>query len=123
MKAASNLALPLAGIGLMYREGYFRQYLNQDGWQQEKYPQTDIYNLPVERIKDSAGNDLTISIQGPDGPIHAIVWKIMVGRIPLFLLDTNIAENTPPRGKSPRDCMPATPKFVWPRKCCWESAG
>ena len=78
----------------MYREGYFRQYLDQDGWQQEKYPQTDIYNLPVERIKDVSGNDLRISIQGPEGPIHAIVWKVMVGRIPLYLLDTNILDNT-----------------------------
>ena len=95
LKAASNLALPLTGIGLMYREGYFRQYLDQDGWQQEEYPQTDIFNLPVERVQDSAGSDLTITIQGPDGPIHAIVWKITVGRIPLYLLDTNIAENTP----------------------------
>ena len=95
LKAASNLATPLIGIGLMYREGYFRQYLDQDGWQQEKYPQTDLYNLPVERIKDVAGNDLIISIQGPEGPIHAMVWKIMVGRIPLYLLDTNILDNTP----------------------------
>jgi starch phosphorylase len=94
LKAASNLATPLIGIGLMYREGYFRQYLDQDGWQQEKYPQTDIYNLPVERIKDVSGNDLRISIQGPEGPIHAIVWKVMVGRIPLYLLDTNILDNT-----------------------------
>ncbi len=94
LKAASNLALPLIGIGLMYHEGYFRQYLNQEGWQQEEYPQTDIYNLPVERMQDPAGNDLTITIQGPDGPIHAIIWKITVGRIPLYLMDTNIAENT-----------------------------
>ena len=95
LKAASNVMLPLTAVGLMYRGGYFRQYLNQDGWQQEEYPQTDIYNLPVERVQDPAGNDLTITIQGPDGPIHAIVWKITVGRIPLYLLDTNIAENTP----------------------------
>jgi starch phosphorylase len=95
LKAASNVALPLTGIGLMYHEGYFRQYLNQEGWQQEEYPPTDIYNLPVERIQDPAGNDLTVSIQGPDGPIHAIIWKITVGRIPLYLLDTNVAENTP----------------------------
>ena len=94
LKAASNLATPLIGIGLLYREGYFRQYLDQDGWQQEKYPQTDIYNLPVERIKDVSGNDLKISIQGPEGPIHAIIWKVMVGRIPLYLLDTNILDNT-----------------------------
>ncbi len=95
LKAASNLATPLIGIGLMYRQGYFRQYLDQDGWQQEKYPQTDIYDLPVERIKDVSGNDLTISIPGPEGPIHAIIWKIMVGRIPLYLLDTNMLDNTP----------------------------
>ncbi len=95
LKAASNLALPLVGMGLMYREGYFRQYLDQDGWQQETYPQTDIYNLPVERIKNASGNDLIISVEGPEGPIHAIVWKIMVGRIPLYLLDTNILDNTP----------------------------
>jgi len=95
LKAASNMATPLIGIGLMYRQGYFRQYLDQEGWQQENYPQTDIYNLPVERIKDVSGADLTISIQGPEGPIHAIIWKIMVGRIPLYLLDTNILDNTP----------------------------
>jgi starch phosphorylase len=94
LKAASNLELPLVGMGLMYREGYFRQYLNQDGWQQENYPQTDLYNLPVERIKDASGNDLIISIEGPEGPINAVVWKISVGRIPLFLLDTNILDNT-----------------------------
>ncbi len=95
LKAASNLATPLIGVGLMYHQGYFRQYLDQDGWQQETYPKTDIYNLPVERIKDIAGNDLTISIMGPEGPIHAMVWKIMVGRIPLYLLDTDILDNTP----------------------------
>jgi starch phosphorylase len=93
LKAASNLALPLVGVGLMYGEGYFRQYLNQEGWQQEEYPQTNIYNLPVERMQDKEGNDLSVSIQGPDGPIHAIVWKIDVGRIPLYLLDTNITQN------------------------------
>jgi starch phosphorylase len=94
LKAASNLALPLTGVGLMYRRGYFRQYLNPDGWQQEAYPETDLYDLPVDRVKDAGGNDLKISIAGPDGPIHAIVWKIMIGRIPLYLLDTNILENT-----------------------------
>ncbi|UCH22147.1 MAG: alpha-glucan family phosphorylase [Deltaproteobacteria bacterium] len=95
LKAASNMALPLTGVGLMYHRGYFRQYLNPDGWQQEVYPEIDIYDLPVERIKDASGNDLTISVTGPDGPIHAVVWKIMVGRIPLYLLDTNIRENPP----------------------------
>ena len=95
LKAASNMALPLIGIGLMYRHGYFRQFLNHEGVQQEAYPETDLYNLPVERVNDSAGNELHIRIAGPEGDIHAIVWKIMIGRIPLYLLDTNILENPP----------------------------
>jgi starch phosphorylase len=95
LKAASNLGLPLTGVGLMYHHGYFRQYLNPDGWQQEAYPETDLYELPVDRVLDDSGNELRISVAGPEGPIHAIVWKIMIGRIPLYLLDTNILENKP----------------------------
>jgi starch phosphorylase len=96
LKSASNLNLPLTGVGLMYRHGYFRQYLNPDGWQQETYPETDIYDLPVERVRDAADNELRISVIGPDGPIQAVVWKMMIGRIPLYLLDTNILENPLP---------------------------
>jgi starch phosphorylase len=95
LKASSNLALPLVGVGLMYRHGYFRQFLNPEGWQQEAYPETDLYNLPAERIQDGAGNDLKITITGPQGPFHAVVWKMMIGRIPLYLLDTNITDNSP----------------------------
>ena len=76
LKASSNINLPLTGVGLMYHHGYFRQYLNPDGLQQEAYPETDIYTLPVERVLNEAGNELRISVAGPDGPIHAIVWKI-----------------------------------------------
>ena len=95
LKAASNLALPLIGVGLMYGHGYFRQFLNHEGWQQEAYPETDLYDLPAVRAQDAAGNDLIISVGGPQGPIHALVWKIMIGRIPLYLLDANITDNTP----------------------------
>ena len=95
LKAASNLGLPLTGVGLMYQSGYFRQYLNPDGWQQEAYPETDLYELPVERMQDNSGNELRVSVARPEGPIQAMVWKIMVGRIPLYLLDTNILENKP----------------------------
>ena len=95
LKAASNMALPLAGVGLMYREGYFRQFLDHNGWQQEEYPKTDLYHLPVRRAVDSSGKDLRISVAGPGGEILADVWQISVGRIPLFLLDTNIHENPP----------------------------
>ncbi len=95
LKASSNMGLPLTGIGLLYREGYFRQFLDTDGWQQEEYPQTDLYQLPVERARDQEGNDLRVTVTGPDGPIHADVWKLVVGRIPLYLLDANILQNGP----------------------------
>ena len=95
LKASSNMTLPLIGIGLMYRHGYFRQYLNPDGWQQEEYPETDIYSLPVQRVYDVNGNEIRIRLSGPEGTINAMVWKIDVGRVPLFLLDTNMLENSP----------------------------
>jgi len=95
LKAASNLGLPLCGVGLMYRHGYFRQFLTQDGWQQEDYPETDLFNLPVERVRDSQGNEMRVTVPGDHGAVNAVVWKIQVGRIPLYLLDTNILENPP----------------------------
>jgi starch phosphorylase len=95
LKAASNMALPLVGIGLLYRKGYFRQYLDQEGLQQEEYPEIEFYYLPLERARDPQGNEITISITGPQGEIRAFVWRIRVGRTSLFLLDTNLPENTP----------------------------
>ena len=95
LKAASNMALPLTGVGLLYRQGYFCQFLDQDGWQQEEYPEINLYHLPVERALDRLGNEVHVSVTGPDGEIRAIVWKIKVGRVPLYLLDTNLPENPP----------------------------
>ncbi len=95
LKAASNTGLPLVGVGLMHRQGYFRQFLNHEGWQQETYPETDFFSLPIQRMRDEAGNEIRVTIRGADGPIHAIVWRILIGRVPLFLLDTNILENPP----------------------------
>jgi len=95
LKAASDLKLPLVGMGLFYRQGYFRQFLNDDGWQQETYPDTDIYMLPIERARTPEGQEVQVTVDGPDGPIHAVVWEIHVGRIPLYLLDTNVRENPP----------------------------
>ena len=95
LKAASDMGLPLIAVGLLYRQGYFFQYLNQDGIQQEAYPEQNLYRLPVERAKDLSGNDLYVSVTGPEGEIRAVVWKIMVGCIPLYLLDTNLIENPP----------------------------
>jgi len=95
LKASSNMALPLVGMGLLYRKGYFRQYLDQGGWQQEEYPEVELNYLPLERARDTHGNEITISVTGPQGEIRAFVWRTWVGRTPLFLLDTNLPENTP----------------------------
>ncbi len=95
LKAASNIGLPLTGVGLLYRQGYFRQFLDENGWQQEAYPETDLYNLPLKRMRDKDGNELIISVAGPGGDMRAAIWRIQVGRIALYLLDTNLKENPP----------------------------
>ncbi len=95
LKMTSDRGLPLVGVGLLFRKGYFRQYLDLEGWQQEEYPETDIFNLPVRKTKDRNKQEVVVSIDGPDGEIRALVWKLMVGRIPLYLLDTNLPENSP----------------------------
>ncbi|MDY6903427.1 MAG: alpha-glucan family phosphorylase [Thermodesulfobacteriota bacterium] len=93
MKAASDLRIPIVGVGLFYRSGYFHQYLNHEGWQQESYPEIDLFHLPIERARDATGNELRLTVAGPDGDIRLVVWRLNVGRITLYLLDTNIKEN------------------------------
>ncbi|HPA46154.1 MAG TPA: alpha-glucan family phosphorylase [bacterium] len=95
LKSASDLGIPLVGVGLLYRLGYFRQYLSVDGWQQELYPENDFYNMPVELERDDKGNPLRISVEYPQGEVKAQVWRVNVGRVKLYLLDTNIEENAP----------------------------
>ncbi|MGE0084683.1 MAG: alpha-glucan family phosphorylase [Desulfococcaceae bacterium] len=94
LKAASDMNLPLVGMGLLYRQGYFRQFLDQEGWQQEEYPETDIYHLPIRKARDMQGNELRVSVDGPAGEIRIAVWCLDVGCVPLYLLDTNLAENS-----------------------------
>ncbi len=96
LKSASDLGMPLVGVGLLYQEGYFRQYLNADGWQGELYPQNDFANLPVTLERRPGGEPVTISVDFPQGPVYAQVWRVQVGRVPLFLLDTNLPANKPP---------------------------
>lgn len=95
LKAASDLGIPLMGVGLMYREGYFRQYLNVDGWQQERYPENDFFNLPLIPESRPDGAPLLVNIPFPGREVWAKVWRIQVGRVPLYLLDTNITKNNP----------------------------
>jgi len=95
LKAASDLGLPLVGVGLLYRQGYFQQYLNADGWQQEVYPENDFYNLPIKKALDATGAPLTIQVEYPSHRVKAQIWTLMVGRTRLLLLDTNLLENAP----------------------------
>ncbi len=93
MKSASDMGVPICGIGLLYQVGYFRQYLNADGWQQEAYTESDFHNVPVEPVTGPDGCQLQIQIPADDHVIHALVWRVSVGRVPLYLMDTNTPEN------------------------------
>ncbi len=95
MKSASDLGLPLVGVGLCYAEGYFQQYLTSDGWQQERYEPTDFYNQPMTLVKDEKNNPVKIKLEFPGRDVYFQIWKIQIGRIPLYLLDTDVDENSP----------------------------
>jgi glycogen phosphorylase len=94
LKAASDLGLPLVGVGLLYQQGYFRQYLNADGWQQERNPENDFYGLPIRPALDSEGKPKIISVDFPGRQVFAQIWQVQVGRVTLNLLDTNISQNS-----------------------------
>ena len=93
LKSASELGLPLVGVGIAYTEGYFNQVLNEDGWQFERYPVNDFYNMPIQLQRKENGEVILIEIDYPDGKALARIWKQIVGRVPLYLLDTNISAN------------------------------
>ncbi len=93
LKSASDLDLPLAAVGLLYREGYFEQQIDPAGHQMEFYPENDIHYLPVTRALRPDGSPAFVSVPLPEGRLQASIWRLDVGRIPLFLLDTNIPEN------------------------------
>ncbi len=93
LKSASNLCFPLIGLGLLYQKGYFRQYLNIDGWQQESYPDNDFYNIPITPVGDGSGGQLSFDIELADVPVKILIWKVQVGRIPLYLLDSSHPSN------------------------------
>jgi starch phosphorylase len=88
LKAASGLGLPLIGVSLFYKQGYFRQELNADGWQQERYPLLDPHAMALNLVE---GADVTIDLAGT--PLVAQVWRAQVGRVPLYLLDADVEEN------------------------------
>ena len=93
LKSASDMNIPLVGVGILYQEGYFQQYLNADGYQQESYPINDYVNLPVSLQTDALGGPLKISVPMPGRELYAQIWKVQVGRVSLYLMDTNIDDN------------------------------
>jgi glycogen phosphorylase len=95
LKSASALDVPLIGVGMMYQQGYFRQRLNADGWQLELFPRNDFHNMPVKPVSGEDGIPVKIDVDLPGRKCHAQIWLARVGRIRLYLLDTNVPENTP----------------------------
>jgi starch phosphorylase len=95
LKTASDLALPLVGVGLLYRQGYFHQRLDDGGWQREYWTSTDYERLPAVRVSGSDDRPLRIRLPLWDRDVSVQVWRIDFGRVPLFLLDTDVAENLP----------------------------
>jgi starch phosphorylase len=95
IKAASDLGLPLIGIGLFYGQGYFRQWLDRHGWQQEEYLETDLTQLPMEPAIGKDGAPVVVQIETRSGTLRAKVWRLAVGRCDLLLLDSNVDGNAP----------------------------
>lgn len=92
-KSASDLGIPLVGVGLLYNQGYFQQLINGEGWQEAVYTALDFSQMPLSRAIDAEGNHIYVSVEMPDRITHALVWKVQVGRVPVYLLDTDIPQN------------------------------
>src|SRR3990172_5696185 len=95
-KTASDMALPLVAVGLLYRHGYFRQTIDADGHQEHAYPDHDPARLPLLRVVNGDGQSLVVPVELPGRSVVAAVWLAQVGRVPLLLLDTDVGENEPP---------------------------
>ena len=95
LKSASDLGIPLVGVGLLYAQGYFNQRLDVSGWQQETYPETPTDKLPLQQVMDDEGKPVRISVETRAGKIAAAVWSMAVGRSRLLLLDSDLEENPP----------------------------
>ena len=123
LKSASDLDIPLVGIGLFYREGYFEQEINATGWQVEGYPENDVHRLPISRcLREEDGQPLLLEVPLAEGPLRFTAWKLDVGRIPLILLDTNIPENPPELRGVTGSSTAATSSTASARRSCSASA-
>lgn len=94
-KEASDLGLPFVGIGFLYPQGYFRQHVPSHGWQEAIYEPIDMNNAPILPVRKDDGGEMRISVEMGERLVHARIWRIQVGRAPLFLMDTDVPENDP----------------------------
>jgi len=95
LKECSDLCIPLVAVGFMYPQGYLHQRLNEDGWQENEAEQLDREAAAITRVLDDNGNQIVVRVPLMDPPVHVAVWKVTVGQIPLYLMDTDIPENDP----------------------------
>ncbi|MBM4249300.1 MAG: glycosyltransferase family 1 protein [Euryarchaeota archaeon] len=94
LKSAAEMGIPIVGVGLLYRVGYFHQFLNEDGLQGETFTPNDFYDMPLERVCPSGDRPLLVDVQFPGRTVRAQAWRAQVGRVPLYLLDTDVPENS-----------------------------
>ena len=120
IKSASDLDIPLVGIGLFYGQGYFRQRLDLGGWQREEYLETDLNQLPMEAAIGKDGRPVGVEIETRSGRIQAKVWRVKVGRCDLLLLDSDVEGNAPEDRELSSRLYGATPASGFVRKYCWE---
>ena len=119
LKSASDLGVDLVGVGLFYQEGYFRQRLNRDGWQEEYYPTNDFSLLPASLEMGPDGMPLTIVVSLAGRQVKARIWRIDVGRLPLYMLDTNIPGNAWEDRVITDRLYGATSTCACGRRSCW----
>ena len=94
-KSASDLGIPLTAVGLFYKQGYFSQRINHDGWQETSYTDLNVSHIPISPALDGQGNHICISVELPGRVVYARVWQVRVGRVSIFLMDTDTEQNSP----------------------------
>ena len=122
LKTSSDLGLPLVGVGLAYAEGYFRQALNGDGWQGERYPINDWHRMPVSPVFDATRKTLIIACTYPERDRQRQLWKVQVGRVPLYFSTQTSRRIGPPIARSPDRSTAAIRSFASARRSCSASA-
>ena len=122
LKAASDLGVPVVGVGLLYQQGYFRQVIDKDGAQQALYPYNDPGQLPITPVRQPNGEWLRLEIALPGYSVWLRAWQVQVGRVKLYLLDSNDAANFPAHRGITSELYGAGRSCASSRRCSWASA-